>query len=60
MAHDFSTREKQFAGFAPWVDQYLAEIDTNHDHMISKSEMEHWMIMHHMSDEDLMKEWYQQ
>ncbi|MGB8273866.1 MAG: hypothetical protein WCF16_01185 [Alphaproteobacteria bacterium] len=60
MAHDFSTRDKQFAGFAPWVDQYLAEIDTDGDHMISMAEMKKWMIEHKMSNDDLVKVWYKQ
>ena len=60
MATDFSTREKQFAGFAPWVEQYLSQIDTDGDRMISKAEMERWMITNRMSNEDLLKVWYKQ
>jgi hypothetical protein len=60
MAHAFAAREKQFAGFAPWMDAHFDDGDTNDDGMVTMVEMRAWVDVHHMSDADLSKAWYEQ
>jgi len=56
----FSEREKQFAGFAPWVAENMKILDINHDGMVSMDEVKAWMIEHHMSNGDMIKIWYRE
>lgn len=59
-ATSFSQREKQFAGFAPWVSENMKILDKNGDGMVSKEEIHDWMIANHVNNDDLVKIWYQQ
>ena len=56
----YSAREKQFAGFAPWIAENMKILDTNHDGMVDMDEMHAYMDAHHMTNEDLYKAWYRQ
>ena len=59
-AKTYSTREKQFAGFAPWIAENMKILDKNHDGMVDMDEMHAYMTEHHMTNEDLYKAWYRQ
>jgi hypothetical protein len=56
----YSTREKQFAGFAPWIAENMKILDKNHDGMVDMDEMHAYMTEHHMTNADLYKVWYRQ
>ena len=58
MTHDFAQREKQFAGFEPWMISHFNEVDTDHDGSISMEEMHAWMDAHKMSGKELSDAWY--
>ena len=60
MVHSYADREKQFAGFRPWMDAHFTEIDVNADGMVTMDEMHVWMEKHNMTDAQLTKAWYEQ
>ncbi len=60
MVSSYAEREKQFAGFAPWMDAHFNEIDANVDGMITMEEMKTWMAKNNMTDAQLTKAWYEQ
>lgn len=59
-ATSFSEREKQFAGFAPWVSENMKILDQNQDGMVSTDEIKVWMYMHKVGNDDLVQIWYRQ
>ena len=60
MVHSYADREKQFAGFRPWMDAHFTEIDVNADGMVTMDEMHVWMEKNNMTDAQLTKAWYEQ
>ena len=56
----YSAREKQFAGFAPWIAENMKILDKNHDGMVDMDEVKAWMTEHHMSNDDMLKIWYRE
>lgn len=60
MVDSYADREKQFAGFRPWMDAHFTEIDVNADGMVTMDEMHVWMEKNNMTDTQLTKAWYEQ
>lgn len=59
-ATEFSQREKQFAGFAPWLTENMKILDRDRDGMVSMEEIKVWMYMHNVGNDDLVQIWYRQ
>lgn len=59
MVHSYAEREKQFAGFRPWMDVHFEEIDVNDDGLVTMDEMHVWMEKNNMTDAQLTRAWYE-
>ena len=57
--HSLADREKQFAGFAPWMKEQFKTLDANRDGMVSMDEIKRWMIGHNVSNDQLTQAWYE-